>query len=106
MFSASIAARHFKGLFLSGFGFAASHYGLPDIGFIAWGDMVAYVQRVRTVLPRHHLLVDMDDGYGDADIACHVTRLLESVGASGVVIEDQRRPRRCGHFNGKQLLDD
>lgn len=104
VFSASIAAKHYNGIFLSGFGFAASFYGLPDIGFIAWSDMVSYVQRVRTVLPHHLLLVDMDDGYGDPDIACHVTMLLESVGASGVVLEDQRRPRRCGHFDGKQLL--
>jgi 2-methylisocitrate lyase-like PEP mutase family enzyme len=35
VFSASIAARHHDTLFVSGFGFAASHYGLPDIGFIA-----------------------------------------------------------------------
>jgi 2-methylisocitrate lyase-like PEP mutase family enzyme len=35
VFSASIAARHYDHLFLSGFGFAASHYGLPDIGFIS-----------------------------------------------------------------------
>lgn len=41
MFSASVAAQHFDGLFVSGFGFAASYYGLPDIGFIAWPDMVA-----------------------------------------------------------------
>lgn len=105
VFSASIAAEHFNGIFLSGFGFAASYYGLPDIGFIAWSDMVSYVQRVRTVLPRHLLLVDMDDGYGDSEVACHVSRLLETVGASGIVIEDQKRPRRCGHFDGKQLLE-
>lgn len=105
VFSASIAAKHFNGIFLSGFGFAASYYGLPDIGFIAWSDMVSYVQRVRTVLPRHLLLVDMDDGYGDSEVACHVARFLETVGASGIVVEDQKRPRRCGHFDGKQLLE-
>ncbi|MFF0494320.1 hypothetical protein ACFYTQ_35330 [Nocardia sp. NPDC004068] len=33
--SASLAARHYGGLFVSGFGFTASYYGLPDIGFIA-----------------------------------------------------------------------
>ncbi|MGW5071457.1 hypothetical protein ACWEQJ_36420, partial [Streptomyces cyaneofuscatus] len=42
MYSASVAARHYDGFFVSGFGFAASHYGLPDIGFIAWPDMVAF----------------------------------------------------------------
>jgi 2-methylisocitrate lyase-like PEP mutase family enzyme len=105
VFSAAIAARHYDGLFLSGFSFAASYYGLPDIGFIAWSDIVAFTQRVRTVLPHHHLMVDIDDGYGDAEIACHVVSLLEAVGASGVVLEDQKRPRLCGHFSGKQLLE-
>ncbi|HEV2641560.1 MAG TPA: isocitrate lyase/PEP mutase family protein [Candidatus Elarobacter sp.] len=105
VFSASIAAQHYDALFVSGFGFAASHYGLPDIGFIAWPDIVAFVERVRTVLPGHHLLVDIDDGYCDPDVACHVVSLLERAGASGVVLEDQRRPRRCGHFDGKQLLE-
>jgi 2-methylisocitrate lyase-like PEP mutase family enzyme len=104
-FSASLAARHFDALFVSGFGFAASYYGLPDIGFIAWPDIVAFVDRLRTILPTHHLLVDIDDGYCDVEVACHVTTLLERSGASGVVLEDQKRPRRCGHFDGKQIME-
>ncbi len=104
VFSASIAAKYYNNIFLSGFGFAASFYGLPDIGFITWSDMVSYLQRVRAVLPYHYILVDMDDGYGDASVASHVTALLDSAGASGAVLEDQRRPRRCGHFDGKELL--
>ncbi|MFC9644562.1 oxaloacetate decarboxylase [Streptomyces mirabilis] len=104
MYSASIAAEHYDGMFVSGFGFAASHYGLPDIGFIAWPDMVAFVQRLRGALPRHHLLVDIDDGYVDPEVACHVVEGLERIGASGVILEDQKRPRRCGHADGKQVL--
>ncbi|MHB0937505.1 MAG: isocitrate lyase/PEP mutase family protein [Armatimonadota bacterium] len=103
-FSATVAARHFTGLFISGFGFAASYYGLPDIGFIAWSDMAAYVGRLRTVLPQCHLLVDIDDGYCDSEVACHVAALMEAQGASGVVLEDQLRPRKCGHYSGKQLM--
>jgi 2-methylisocitrate lyase-like PEP mutase family enzyme len=105
VFSAGLAGRHYDALFLSGFGFAASFYGLPDIGFITWSDMVSYVQRIRTILPTHHLLVDIDDGYTDPDVACHVVSLLEASGASGVVLEDQKRPRRCGHFDGKQIME-
>ncbi len=103
--SATLAARHYDGLFISGFSFAASYYGLPDIGFISWSDIVAFVQRVRTVLPRHHLIVDIDDGYCDVEVGCHVTHLLETIGASGVIIEDQKRPRKCGHFDGKQIME-
>jgi len=104
VFSASIAAQHYDGIFLSGFSFSASHYGLPDIGFVAWTDMVAFAQRVKSVLPDHHILVDIDDGYADVDVACHVVSLLESAGCSGVILEDQKRPRRCGHFEGKSIL--
>ena len=104
MYSASIAAQHYDGFFVSGFGFAASYYGLPDIGFIAWPDIVAFTERLRWAFPRHHLLVDIDDGYGDPEVACHVVRRLEQAGASGVILEDQKRPRRCGHVAGKQLL--
>ncbi|WP_222869817.1 isocitrate lyase/PEP mutase family protein [Actinomadura decatromicini] len=104
MFSASVAARHFNGMFVSGFGFAASYYGLPDIGFIAWPDMVAFVQRLRLAFPGRHLLVDIDDGYVDPEVACHVVEQLEMIGASGVILEDQQRPRRCGHVDGKRIL--
>ena len=105
VFSAALAGRHFDALFISGFGFAASHYGLPDIGFITWSEIVYYVQRIRTVLPQHHILVDIDDGYCDSEVACHVVSILEASGASGVVLEDQKRPRRCGHFEGKQIME-
>lgn len=105
MFSASIAGKSCESLFVSGFGFAASYYGLPDIGFIAWPDMTNFVHRLRSALPHHHLLVDIDDGYGDPEIACHVVRQLEGLGASGVILEDQERPRKCGHFAGKKILE-
>jgi 2-methylisocitrate lyase-like PEP mutase family enzyme len=105
VFSATLAARHFDGLFVSGLGFAASHHGLPDVGFVTWSDIVAFVQRLRVVLPAHHIIVDIDDGYGDPEVAAHVAVVLERAGASAVVLEDQRRPRRCGHVAGKQILE-
>jgi 2-methylisocitrate lyase-like PEP mutase family enzyme len=105
VFSSVVASKHFDGIFVSGFSFAASHYGLPDVGFIAWPDIVAFTRRVRTVLPDAHILVDIDDGYGDPEIAAHVVASLEEVGASGVILDDQLRPRKCGHLGGKLLQD-
>ncbi len=104
VFSALLAAETHDALFISGFGFSASHYGLPDEGFIAWSDLLDFVGRVRAVLPYQHLLVDIDDGYCDTAVACHVAKSLERIGACGVVLEDQARPRRCGHMDGKQIL--
>ncbi len=104
VFSAAVAANRYSTLFISGFGFGASHYGLPDEGFIAWTDLLHFVTRVRRVTPGACLLVDIDDGFGDESVACHVALALESLGAFGVVLEDQKRPRRCGHFGGKIIL--
>lgn len=103
-FSATIAASFSPNLFLSGFGFAASHYGLPDLGYVAWSDIVQEAWRIRQILPEHRLLVDIDDGYADTGTACHVARQLERMGAAMIMLEDQARPRRCGHYAGKVLL--
>ncbi len=103
-FSATVASQHSTNLFYSGFGFAASHYGLPDLGYIAWSDMVQAAWRIRQILPEHKLLVDIDDGYVDASVACHVSTQLERMGVAMIMLEDQKRPRRCGHFDGKILL--
>ena len=105
VFSATLARRHFDGIFVSGFSFAASHYGLPDIGFIAWPDVVAFTRRLRTVLPDAHIVVDMDDGYGDPEVAAQAALSLEEAGASAIILEDQQRPRKCGHLGQKTLLD-
>jgi 2-methylisocitrate lyase-like PEP mutase family enzyme len=105
VFSATVVQRHFDGIFVSGLSFAASHYGLPDIGFIAWPDIVAFTRRLRDVLPETHILVDMDDGYGDPEVAAHAALSLEDAGASGIILEDQQRPRKCGHLGGKALID-
>lgn len=103
-FSATIAAKHSQNLFYSGFGFAASHYGLPDVGYIAWTDILQASWRVRQILPGHRLLVDIDDGYVDTAVACHVTQQLEAMGVAMIMLEDQARPRRCGHHDGKIIL--
>lgn len=104
IFSARLMGRRFDTLFVSGLGFAASHYGLPDMGCVCWSDLIGFVHRLRAVLPHHALLVDLDDGFGEDHTAEHAARLLESAGASGIVLEDQKRPRRCGHLDGKQVL--
>jgi 2-methylisocitrate lyase-like PEP mutase family enzyme len=95
----------FDALFLSGFSFGASFYGLPDEGYIAWSDLMAATHRIRSVTPGSHLLVDMDDGYGDPGIAAHAAATLESMGASGIILEDQLRPKKCGHLDGKQVME-
>ena len=104
VFSAMIASECFEGVFCSGYGFAASAYGLPDVGYVNWRDMTDFATKVRHAIPNTHILVDVDDGFGDEVVASNTIRILESNGLSAVMMEDQKRPRRCGHFEGKELL--
>jgi len=104
VFSARIAAARFEGIFCSGYSLAASAYGLPDVGYVNWRDMADFATRVRHALPTTHILVDVDDGFGDEVVASTTIQRLESSGVSAVMLEDQKRPRRCGHFEGKQVL--
>jgi 2-methylisocitrate lyase-like PEP mutase family enzyme len=60
--------------------------------------------RIRHILPETHILMDVDDGFGDENIASTLIRNLETIGVPAVMLEDQKRPRRCGHYEGKQLL--
>ena len=96
--------RSFDAVFCSGYGLAQSHMGLSDEGFIAWPDMVSWCQRIRAILPSEHIVVDIDEGYGDPRLAAIVARQLETVGASACILEDQRRPKRCGHLPGKEII--
>lgn len=104
VFSARIAATRFEGVFCSGYSFAASAYGLPDVGYVNWRDIADFSTKVRHALPQSHILVDIDDGFGDEVVASNTVRVLESNGLSAVMMEDQKRPRRCGHFEGKEIL--
>ena len=91
-FSGRLIAQHFDGVFCSGYGLSASQYGLADAGYITSSDVVDYVTRMRSVLDSQHILVDIDDGFGGLDVAINVTRRLEQVGASAIMMEDQSRP--------------
>jgi 2-methylisocitrate lyase-like PEP mutase family enzyme len=104
VFSALIASKYFDGIFISGFSMAASYYGLPDIGFVNWRDQADLSNKIRHALPNAHLLVDIDDGFGDEHIASNTVRSLELNGVSAIMMEDQKRPRKCGHFDYKEIL--
>jgi 2-methylisocitrate lyase-like PEP mutase family enzyme len=104
VYSALIAAQRFEGVFCSGYSYAASAYGLPDVGYVNWRDITDFATKIRHVLPFAQILVDVDDGFGDEIVASNTVRVLEQNGLSAVMMEDQKRPRRCGHFEGKQIL--
>jgi len=77
--------------------------GVPDVGLMTLTearDQAAHIAGV-TSIP---ILMDADTGYGGPDNAARTVRVLESVGVSGIHLEDQEFPKRCGHLEGKRLV--
>src|SRR6516164_6662945 len=96
-------AAGFDALYLSGAAMTAS-MGLPDLGIITVEEVTFFVRQIVRAagLP---LLVDGDTGYGEALNVMHMVRTFEEAGAGAVHIEDQVLPKKCGHLNGKHLVD-
>jgi 2-methylisocitrate lyase-like PEP mutase family enzyme len=90
-------------LFLGGFGVAASAFGLPDVGLVTLSEMAEAVRRMasRVSIP---VIADGDTGHGDLHNVVRTVREFEQAGAAGMLLEDQVFPKRCGHFEGKQII--
>jgi 2-methylisocitrate lyase-like PEP mutase family enzyme len=93
----------FETVFIGGFGTSASHLGLPDIGFISMSEMADCVRRMasRVSIP---VVADGDTGHGDLHNVQRTIEAFESAGASGILLEDQVTPKRCGHFADKVVI--
>ncbi len=95
-----IARAGFDAAYLSGYATAASRYGVPDIGLVAYGEIenaVLAVTRVADV----PLIVDCDTGYGDVTNVRRTVQGMERMGVAAIQIEDQAWPKRCGHMDAK-----
>jgi 2-methylisocitrate lyase-like PEP mutase family enzyme len=86
--------------YISGYATAASRYGLPDIGLMAYAEVEDMVNATRKVtsLP---LIVDCDTGYGDVANVQRTVRGMELLGVAAIQLEDQAWPKRCGHMDKK-----
>ena len=87
----------------SGFGIAASTLGLPDYGFLTATEMLYSVARIAQSVSIP-LIADMDTGYGNALNAMRTVKDAVQIGLAGVILEDQEWPKKCGHFEGKQVI--
>lgn len=103
--SAKIAERTgFPSVVLTGYGVAASHLGEPDFGLLTQTEILDVARRI-TVAVRLAVIVDGDTGYGGPLNVQRMVRDLVRMGARGVILEDQRWPKRCGHMRHKQVID-
>jgi 2-methylisocitrate lyase-like PEP mutase family enzyme len=79
------------------------HLGLPDLAFMDLSQLVEHTMAIRGVVALP-LIVDADTGFGNALNVGRTVSMLERAGASAIQIEDQMMPKRCGHFDGQELI--
>jgi 2-methylisocitrate lyase-like PEP mutase family enzyme len=88
---------------VGGFALAGSRYARPDVDLEHFGEKSIGVKDIIEACPLP-VLVDGDDGYGDAKNVTRVVRGYEGLGASAIFLEDQTSPKRCGHMAGKSVV--
>jgi methylisocitrate lyase len=94
----------FDAVYISGAGMANSTAGVPDIGLLTMTEVVRLAGYVANAV-KIPAIVDADTGFGDAENVARTIRELEDAGLAGCHIEDQEFPKRCGHLDGKSIVD-
>ncbi|OFT41986.1 methylisocitrate lyase [Arthrobacter sp. HMSC06H05] len=99
-----IQEQGFEGVYISG-GVLANELGLPDIGLTTLTEVATRAGQIArtTDLP---CLVDADTGFGEPMNVARTIQELENAGLAGCHIEDQFNPKRCGHLDGKNVVDE
>ncbi|WP_415856208.1 methylisocitrate lyase [Sinomonas sp. G460-2] len=98
-----IEEKGFPGVYISG-AVLANDLGLPDIGLTTLTEVAARAGQIArmTELPA---IVDADTGFGEPMNVARTVQELENAGLAGCHIEDQVNPKRCGHLDGKAVVD-
>ncbi len=103
MFARVVEDLGFEACYVSGAGIANMHLGAPDIGLTTLTEIANAVSAISDAI-RLPLMVDGDTGFGNAVNMHRTIKVLERAGAAAIQIEDQVFPKKCGHFNGKEVI--
>lgn len=93
----------FPAVYLTGGGLSRT-WGFPDMGLMTMTENVAFITRVcdSVTIP---VIADADTGYGNALNVVRTVREYERTGVAAFHLEDQITPKRCGHYEGKEIAD-
>ena len=104
MISARVAdGMGFTSLYATGFGTVASHLGVADAGIATYTDMVGRVGAFARCC-RTPIVADADTGYGGLLNVRHTVMGYEAAGITGIQLEDQEMPKKCGHTPGRRVI--
>ena len=103
LFARIIEDLGYEAVYVTGAGIANMYLGAPDIGLTTLTEVANHVSAIAdaVALP---LLVDADTGFGNPVNVVRTVKVLERAGAAGLQIEDQIFPKKCGHFDGKDVV--
>jgi 2-methylisocitrate lyase-like PEP mutase family enzyme len=93
----------FEAAYVTGAGIANTFLGIPDNGLVTVSELTGHVAAIREVFAGP-LMVDADTGFGNELNMRRTVQTLERAGADAIQIEDQVFPKRCGHFEGKEVI--
>ena len=98
-----IADLGFDAAYVTGAGVTNTYLGVPDLAFLSLTELAGHVAAMADAVDLP-LVVDADTGFGNAVNVTRTVRVLERAGASAIQLEDQVMPKRCGHFDGQQVI--
>ena len=93
----------FEAVYVSGAGVTNRHLGMPDLALITLSELAEHVEAIRDAVELP-LVVDADTGFGGPLNVRRTVGVLERRGANALQLEDQVFPKRCGHFEGTQVI--
>jgi 2-methylisocitrate lyase-like PEP mutase family enzyme len=97
-----VANAGFEAVYLTGGGYSRAN-GLPDLGLFTMTENLQFISRAVDAVDIP-VIGDMDTGYGNALNVIRSVREFEKTGVAGFHLEDQVSPKKCGHYEGKQLV--
>lgn len=92
----------FEAVYLTGGGYSRAN-GLPDLGLFTMSENIEFISRAVEAVDIP-VIADMDTGYGNALNVIRAMREFEKTGVAAFHLEDQVSPKKCGHYEGKQLV--
>jgi methylisocitrate lyase len=104
LFAMLVEEAGFPAVYMTGAGVAQGVLGLPDLGLATLTEMAQQVSTIAGAITVP-LIADADTGFGGVLNVQRTVRLYESAGAAAIQLEDQTIPKRCGHFDGKEVVE-